>query len=257
MKGLAKLLKNNDLSGAMNSIPWAELEKLQPELTPELRGLLEKSAFAAAEALPKGMTISFDVMNPEAVNWVRAHAAELVEQNIIPTSQQAIREIIERAFEEGMHPFESARLIREQVGILPRHAKAVDTYRKMLLTPRPEGKGLLKTDADRLAMQYARQLINYRSKVIARHETLTASNEGQRQLWKQAKGEDLISDVDWERKWIITPDEKLCSICVPLRGERAPIDGIYPSGYRGPPEPHPQCRCAEGLARKKKEKVAA
>lgn len=85
-----------------------------------------------------------------------------------------------------------------------------------------------------------------RANLIARHETLLASNEGQRQAWDQAVDEGLLTGNE-KRVWIVTPDDALCPLCEPLDGATAPLDGEYPDdGGDGPPL-HVQCRCTEGL----------
>jgi hypothetical protein len=175
MTGLEDALKAKDYSAAMDAIPWDKLDQMQYDIDPELRSVLFKAgAVAARQLLPKGIKISFDQTNPAAVEWVRAHAAELVTQNIIPTTQESIRKILTRAFEEGITPADAARLIREYIGILPRHADAVEKYRQALIKKfRDDYKYVTwESDSARLAGRYAQQLINYRAKNIARTECL-------------------------------------------------------------------------------------
>lgn len=211
----------------------------------------QSGAVAAKALLPKGIDISFDQTNPMAVNWVKNHAAELVTQNIMLTSQQAIREIIQRSFEEGLTPRHAATLIREQIGILPMHAEAVENYRQALIE-KFKSQGLLtwESDSARLATRYATQMINYRAKNIARTETIRASNQGQKELWNQAIEQDLLRENEWEREWITDETERTCNICSTLNGTRAAMNGTFPGGYEMPPDPHPSCRCSVGLVRK-------
>jgi len=84
-----------------------------------------------------------------------------------------------------------------------------------------------------------------RADLIARHETMLAADEGQRQGWAQAAEAGLLPP-DARRVWITTPDERLCPVCEPLEGMTAPLDGEYPGGFEGPPA-HVQCRCTEGI----------
>lgn len=252
MTGLEDALKAQNLDAAMGAIPWDKLEQMQHDITPELRSVLNKSgAVAAKQLLPKGMKISFDQTNPVAVDWVKAHAAELVTQNVIPTSQEAIRAIIQRSFEQGITASDAARLIREHIGILPRHADAVERYRQALIKRfKDQGSLVWEADSTRLAGRYAQQLINYRAKNIARTETIRASNQGQKELWSQAVDEELLAPAEWEREWIADETETTCEICQGLDGKRAPLlNGTFPGGYDMPPDPHPSCRCGVGLVR--------
>lgn len=83
-----------------------------------------------------------------------------------------------------------------------------------------------------------------RAQVIARTESMTAANEGNRQGWDQAVNEGLLTG-DERRVWIATSDA--CPQCDELDGEETSLDGSYSGdGEDGPPL-HPNCRCTEGI----------
>lgn len=250
MASLEAALQAQDMAAAMTAVPWDALEEMQMPVSEELSVILNKSGEAAARGLvTKGIDIAFDTTNPNAVNWAKQHAAELVMQNIIPQSQEAIRDIIVRAFQEGIPPREAARLIREVIGILPAHADAVEKYRQELMD-KFKGFGYpdWQAQADRLAARYAQQLINYRANNIARTETIRAANRGQHELWNQAVDKGLLRKAEWVREWIADETERTCPICQALNGQRVPLDGVFPGGYDMPPA-HPSCRCSIGLVR--------
>lgn len=84
-----------------------------------------------------------------------------------------------------------------------------------------------------------------RAELIARTETMTAANEGQRQSWDQAVSAGLLTG-DEQIQWITA--EGACPLCDELDGETRDIDGQYPGdGGDGPPL-HPNCRCTEGIS---------
>lgn len=88
----------------------------------------------------------------------------------------------------------------------------------------------------------------YRAALIARHETMLAVSEGQRQAWGQAVEDGWLTG-DEERQWIATGDAKVCPVCDALDGQTAPLGGSYESdgeSYDGPPA-HVSCRCTEGI----------
>lgn len=88
-----------------------------------------------------------------------------------------------------------------------------------------------------------------RAERIARHETMLAVSEGQRQSWDQAVEAGLL-DEDSERTWITVGDEKVCPICEGLDGKTAKLGESYESDgeeYDGPPA-HVSCRCTEGIS---------
>lgn len=83
-----------------------------------------------------------------------------------------------------------------------------------------------------------------RAELIARHEVMVASNEGQRESWNQAVEGGLL-DKTSRRAWIATDDA--CEDCQALDGVEVGLEEEYPEeGVDGPPL-HPRCRCTEGI----------
>ena len=82
-----------------------------------------------------------------------------------------------------------------------------------------------------------------RADLSARTEIMMAVNEGQREAWRQAVDEGLLTGKE-QRVWIAI--EGACPACDALDGETAPLDGEYSGGVEGPPL-HPRCRCTEGI----------
>jgi hypothetical protein len=198
----------------------------------------------------------FDRTNPSAVAWVERHAAELVTE-VSDETRKAIRQIINRAFVEGIPPRQAAELLRKVVGLHSRDVAAIVNLRKRILdspggkvyagkTPiRVPEKGMTKAKLRQTLSKYADRLRNKRALMIARTETIKGSNEGQNQLWKQAiEAGELPRTV--MRVWITTPDERLCPICEALDGVTAKVFGSFNGQFDGPPA-HPNCRCTTGI----------
>jgi hypothetical protein len=88
-----------------------------------------------------------------------------------------------------------------------------------------------------------------RAEVIARTETMRASNAGQELAWEQAKDDGLLTGNE-KKEWIVTPDDRLCPVCEPMDGVQVPLgESFSVNGEQldGPPA-HPNCRCAMGLS---------
>jgi len=75
-----------------------------------------------------------------------------------------------------------------------------------------------------------------RAKAIAQTETTRAAREGGQAGYKE-------SGVIEETEWVTVNDERVCPVCGPLDGKRAPLGGTY-AGELSPPA-HPGCRCFE------------
>lgn len=182
---------------------------------------------------PGKVAMAFDASNPEAVAWAERNAARLV-VDVTTEARLAIRELVTLGIENGVPPKDTARLIRASIGLTERDAGAV---MKRLAKLRAEGV----PNAVERAEKYAAKLTRNRARTIARTETMKAANEGQQQLWNQAREKGLLTGK--EMKVWITADP--CPICAPLEGETVPVDGTFSIG--GDPPAHPNCRCTIGL----------
>jgi hypothetical protein len=158
---------------------------------------------------------------------------------------------VAQAFEEGGHPYVQATKIRKLIGLNQRQAIAYDNYKGMLIQT-----GITQAKLDTLLKNYYNKQINYRARMIARTETINSSNAGQQALWVEAEQQGYLDAQNVRRKWIITPDDRLCERCraVPKMnpdgvGLHEPFQTVLgPVMY---PTLHPECRCAIGLTRAK------
>ena len=206
--------------------------------------LLESGNAAAATAKSERtyrtaeVTLAFDQVNPLAEQWAFERGTGLIQEISEPTKRN-IRSIVALAFDQGIAPRRAARLIRSHIGLTVPQSTS--------LRARAELQGW---SDDKLERELSKAL-RRRSVVIARTETIAASNEGQRQLWIQAKQMGLLVGTEL-REWIVTPDDRLCPICAPMAGQlRGMDDDPFESPTNGArrisPPIHPQCRCAVGL----------
>ncbi len=241
---LEAALARGDLAGAEAAVPWERLSAELAGVSVAIRQGFEQAAQASVRYLPPRLRleIRFDLLNPRAVDWVKTHSGELIRE-VTEETRLAVRDVIRRAFEEGMHPYTSARHIRNMVGLTQRQALAVDNFRKRLMEEGVTGEKLAKRVQD-----YQQRLIRWRAKNIARTETITASNQGALELHNQAVEQGLLPP-SVEKEFITTPDERLCEMCAPLDGQRKPLNQPFDTDL-GPvmvPPVHPQCRCTYRL----------
>lgn len=199
------------------------------------------------------VSMHFNVTNPAAVQAAQEQAGLLV-TGVTAETQAAIRNVIVRSFQEGLTTREAATFIRSMVGLTDRQVKAVETYRA----------GLLETElaADRvetLAQRYAATQLRRRATLIARTEIMTASNDGQHALWQQAV-ENGVLDQDAKRKWVVTPDDRLCPRCQAMAGQVRGLTEPFVSPEDGTavlnPPLHPNCRCVVVLDGKSLRRAA-
>lgn len=195
----------------------------------------------AEQVVQVALEAVFNRVNTEALLYAQQASAQLV-THISSSTQQAIRETLSRAFQQGETPEQLMQALHDVVGLTPRQAQALERYREGLLASETP-----PAQVERLVAQRAEALLQQRLETIARTETMDAANAGQQALWEQAARDGLLPDT-LRRFWVVTPDERLCPVC-------APIPGLNPSGVHlnqpfqtpvGPsdgPTLHPNCRC--------------
>jgi hypothetical protein len=199
------------------------------------------------------LSMRFDLVNPLAVQAARQLAANLVSQITLET-QLAIRNIITRAFTEGLTAVQAAGLIRPLIGLTNNQAMAVMNYRTGLLE-----SGVSPARAEVLAARYADRQLRLRANNVSRTEIMTASNAGQVAMWQQAIGKGLL-DPNGSVKWVVTPDDRLCPRCAAMDGQIVKLGAQFTSPVDGrvvpyPPE-HVNCRCVVVLAIRSAKRAA-
>lgn len=210
--------------------------------------------------------MAFDRIAAEAVAWAEEHAAALV-TSVTAETREGLRRAISRAFSEGIAPRESAGIIRQIVGLRPDQVDAVLNVRKRLLDAQaratasgrtisvkvpgvPRGvritpAGLPPERVSAILDKYAKRQLRQRALLIARTETIAASNAGQQLQWAQAVRDGLLRGNEKQR-WVVAFDERLCKVCRALHGQKVPLGQPFIS-INGPvvaPPAHPNCRCS-------------
>lgn len=251
--------------------------------------ILIDGARESADELPRevreaGVRLAgrLDLTNPAAVDRARRLAGQLISR-ISFESREAIRSIISAGLAEGTDIPAMAREVRQVVGLDSRSARALRSYRRKLSENLGAGRTFdlrsrfslaparspvrVDSAAERLeAMsgKYRERLLRHRARTIARHESITASNQGQDVLWRLMQREGLIDPTRAKRVWISTMDDRTCSICLPLDGQVIEFLGEWVSDTLqkpgAAPEPrtdvvvigtsppsHVACRCSQGL----------
>lgn len=228
------------------------LEQLEAALGRKIveAGQAELTRLERAPRLVKAATLRarFNLRNPYSEDFVRRRGGELVTA-ITERARQQIRDAVEAGFVEGRTIDQTARTIRSTIGLDPRLSRAVETHLESLLEA-----GSPDDVIERSSLRYASQLLNYRAELIARTETIAASNQGVMDSWRQAQQEDLLPK-GMQKRWIAAlGSARTCPICEELgKSDPIPLDEEFSSGFLGTsfarPPAHPACRCTMGLVR--------
>jgi len=187
------------------------------------------------------LTVRFNQMDARAGEWASRHAARLVTY-VTDSEKDRIAELVSRSQTEGLPVGTVARQLR-WVGLLPQHQTAVARYQQELAA---EGRPM--PQVLRMADKYRRSLLNYRTRMIARQELLTATHQGQLQAILDAVQHGEIDPSRTQRVWTVADDERLCPICEYMDGQETDADEPWTledgTSVMIPQESHVMCRCS-------------
>jgi 8-oxo-dGTP pyrophosphatase MutT (NUDIX family) len=214
--------------------------------------------------------LTTDLMTPKALQWGQTHSAALV-TSMTTQAREAIRLSVQQAMARGtpigvltteirgiletvpvimpaMNATEAAWFEQSLQGLLPSQVKAMETFRQGLWRTKGMTEGKAQAAVTKKAAQYRRQ----RAEMIARTETITAAAAGQQALWEQAATQGLVDTSRARRRWVLTPDDKLCPTCLAIPALNPEGVGLTepfktPRGEVMHPAAHPRCRCAVAL----------
>lgn len=270
-EAVSDALTRNAPEIAVAAMPWPEFERaLERALMQPIKNAVADGAAAAVRDLrpriekkepPKrptgfrvGADISFSLDNPRTANYLARNAAKLVTR-VRNETMLAIRRITSDAHARGLNVGQQAERIatalRRDIGLNQRQAGALGRYQAGL-------EGMENPPPQRIIDQnvadYRNRLIDSRARVIARHETMTASGAGQSELWTQAKEQGLLAP-DQKEMWVAQPSLNMnnpCLICRGLDRQIVPLGGEYVSTYDGTrvrsgDQAHVACECSRVL----------
>ena len=244
---LERAVATNSLFLIEQAINFAQMDRVLERITkPELQSNYLLGATVGAKELAKvDATIDFKYLDPKAVQFAESSAAKLV-THVRDGTKEMVAELITRGQAEGHTYQQTARDLRESIGLLPQHAVAVQNYKEGLLAD-----GMAEAKVERLGAKYANELLDYRTTMIARHELLVATHEGQLQSIREAVSQGTLDPSVTQRVWTVADDDRLCPICEPMDGVGVPADEPWTleDGTQVwiPQEAHIQCRCSWGF----------
>lgn len=262
---VASALARNAPEIAVAAMPWDEFERaLGDHVLPAIREALADGAAAAARDLRTTFSkaddprfqitagFSFDLDNPRTQTWLARYGARLV-TFLRDETRLAIRAITLEAQRRGLDVTQQAtriaQALRRDVGLNRRQATALARFEAGL-----EEQGVSQTRVNQQVGEYRDRLIDQRARTIARHETMTASNQGQQEVWTQAAESDLLDPNETRRKWVTQPGLNAtnpCPICEPMHGQLRGLNEEFVSPFNGTvamnPPAHVNCECVTVL----------
>lgn len=205
---------------------------------------------------------------PEVLDAVTRRSLAMIRE-VDRSSREAIAEYLKRDLRAGVNPRQTARSIREVIGLTAQQAVAVQNYRRALesgslsalareLRDRRYDRTVLRwktgqpvdlSKVDEMVKAYERRMLDYRATVIARTQAMQALHDGQRAIWEQAILDGRADITRVRRYWFTAKDERTCVVCAGIpamnpRGVGIHQPFVLPDGQLLlDPVAHPQCRC--------------
>ena len=217
-------------------------------------------------------TMSFNRDNPRALEYAQLHAGNLITE-IVDDQITTARELIHRSISEGIPPKKLQQVVRKSFGLRSDQLAAASNLRTELLTaesgtlvtrfPPRAGvrklagfrakvpKGSISTRrawVEKQLTRYNRMQLNLRARTIGRHEILQAANQGQKELWLQAKEQGALPQTA-KKIWIDTGDERERDEHRQMAGQTVELDQPFLLSDGTPIEPGEEvnCRCSQGI----------
>lgn len=252
------LINQGGAAAVIGEIPWFEFEsELTDAFLPAIKetqgramrgvlGVLEDDLPVDEVVLTKQDVVGrFDLVNPQSVQVAARQAAEAV-QRVSGSTKRAIREIIRRGQLGQLTVAQQATRIRDLIGLTERQTASVLNFELAQIKA-----GITGAELERRVAKKFDQVLKRRATTIARTETLKSSNLGQQNLWRQAADQGLIDRDTAQKRWIITPGDRTCPVCIPMDGQLRPLEESFVSPFNGAstltPPIHASGRCAMAL----------
>lgn len=220
-----------------------------------------------------GSKVLFDNTNVRAISIMRQASLDLIREF---TQQQtdATREALTEGIRRQLNPIDQARYFRDSIGLTQRQTRAVNNFRRLLEENPSEAltrqlrdrrfdpsvirsistkEPLSKEHIDRMVTRYRERYIQYRSRVIARTESLRAVHQGTEEMYRQAIESGELEASQLTRAWDASGDASVRNSHSLMDGQVKPFGEAFISGagnlLRYPGDPNApgsdtiQCRC--------------
>jgi len=165
-----------------------------------------------------------------ALKKIGETAAKSLAQDLAKAELKKIGETIAQAMIDGKRPLDIYNKLQEVKSLDSNRAKTYDNLKKKL-----EQSGLSPDAQKKLLDKEYQRLLQERRKTIAQTEGRYATSEARAAAADERKDEF--------KRWITSPDERLCEVCDGNENDGViPINESFSSGDMHTPA-HPNCRC--------------
>jgi len=202
--------------------------------TREYHDAVQKIADVLAKARtssdPSGLTRATSRVALDRARSLAETAAKSLAKDLTKAELKKVGDIIADSLLEGKRPLDIYNKLQEVKSLDSNRAKTYDNLKKKL-----EKSGLSPDAQKKLLDKEYQRLLQERRKTIAQTEGRYATSEARAAAADERKDEF--------KRWITSPDERLCEVCDGNENDGViPINESFSSGHMHTPA-HPNCRC--------------
>lgn len=219
--------------------------------------------------------VRFDQTNTRAVLQMQRNQLRLISE-FTEAQRISTRAILTEGIQAGLNPRETARILRDSIGLTEYQLESIRNYRRLLESNSAQalhrelrdarsdrsvtralarGEPLGATQIDSMVDRYRENWLSFRAENIARTESLSAVHEGADEMYRQAFDTGLLAPDELTQTWKTIRDARRRDSHVSMEGQQRSIgepflsgDGnllMYPGDPSAPVEDRAQCRCVK------------
>jgi len=237
---LAEGFRNNNLNQVQREIDWNRYISSLAVLGLSLREIINRSGNEMKRHLPPEMRgFEFEVDN-EIENWIDMRTSEL-SNHFVNSSRESFNFAMRDINNEDIGDSRKARFLLPLIGLTTRQVIAVNNYRRNLIA-----EGVAFDRVQTLTENYANESLLYRAERMGKNESMLSANHGYMAMVFLGIKAGVIPRRVAKKRWIVTPDDRLCQFCEPLADVSIPVNEMFSTAYGLMEEPpmHIHCRCS-------------
>jgi len=247
------LLMNAVITGNAANVHAVLNWQLTTEKLMKMQKTFRDTAFKSAQMTNNIMKFNTDPKMSYSFRYINQFASLKI-KNIDKETYDAITSVLNRSFKGELTNKEAAQSISKFIGLDERRYNALMSYQNALYKDGYPEKVIEKMVEDRRKI-----MIRQRATVIARTESMSASNYGNLAMYKDQVDRGIIDKNKYCLAWMITPDDRLCDRCIQMKNQKVDIGSNFKNvglkymsetHFTESPPLHPQCRCTIYLAAK-------
>lgn len=234
----------NDFSNIINSsqinqLESSYLEKYINSLTQFKTVVLSTVTTAAIETEKPKQSIHLDLDRDVNLHEVNRLSTNLI-KDLSQTQKEIVKQIITNGLEKNLSYKTISKQLVSQIGLNAPQIQTLQTIESNLLA-----NGTNKTVIEKILNQKSKQMLAQRAQTIALTESAHAVSSG-RYLMQQQMFHDQDIKQNATQEWLTGSDERTCSICAPMNGQKVGMNEYFTTGNGQlvkSPILHPRCRC--------------